>query len=89
MISIFELITLPSYFLGIKPLSQSLGINYPVLMDTNSEVMTDLHINLLPTLLFVNKNNQIVHIHQGFRPGDEKELKRLIEEYLTENLENE
>jgi len=68
----------------VKPLSRSLGINYPVLLDTNSEVMADLHVNLLPTLLFVDKDNKIVHTHQGFRPGDEKEIIKIIEELLND-----
>ncbi len=70
----------------VKPLSKSLGINYPVLLDTNNEVMTDLHISVVPTLLIVNSDNKVVYSHQGFRPGDENEIIKKIEELLNENI---
>lgn len=51
----------------VKPFAKSLGITYPVLLDINSEVMTRLNVNLLPTLLLVNDQDEIVLIHQGYR----------------------
>jgi thiol-disulfide isomerase/thioredoxin len=69
----------------VKPFSQSKGINYPVLLDTNNELMAELHVTMVPTLLFVNDKNKIVHIHQGFLPGDEKEIEKMIEMYINES----
>ncbi|NJO92744.1 MAG: TlpA family protein disulfide reductase [Chloroflexia bacterium] len=39
----------------VKPLAFSLGINYPILLDSDQEMMNDLLVNLLPTLLIFNK----------------------------------
>jgi thiol-disulfide isomerase/thioredoxin len=66
----------------VKPFSKSLGISYPVLLDINSEVMTKLNVTLLPTLLLVNKQDEIVLIHQGYRPGDEQFIAEEIEKIL-------
>ena len=66
----------------VKPFSKSLGITYPVLLDINSEVMTKLNVTLLPTLLLVNDQDEIVFIHQGYRPGDEKFIAEELEKIL-------
>ena len=50
----------------------------------NSEVMADLNITLLPTLLIVDANDEIVYIHQGYRPGDEKVIEMEIQKHLGE-----
>ena len=67
----------------VKPSARSLGITYPVLLDMNSEIMAELNVTLLPTLLLVDENDEIVMVHQGYRPGDEKfiaeEIKKLLE----------
>jgi thiol-disulfide isomerase/thioredoxin len=66
----------------VKPLSKSLGIEYPVLMDINSDITTELNILTFPTLLIVDARNKVVWIHEGFVAGDEKiiikELDRLL-----------
>jgi hypothetical protein len=45
--------------------------------------MAELNVTVLPTLLIVDENDEIVGIHQGYRPGDEivleKEIKGLLE----------
>ena len=68
----------------VKPFAKSLGITYPVLLDINSEVMTELNVTLLPTLLLVDENDEIILIHRGYRPGDEKFLAREIEKILKD-----
>ena len=69
----------------VKPFVNSLGISYPVLLDMNSEVMTELNISLLPTLLLVNNKDEIVLVHQGYRPGDEIFLAEEIQKILDKN----
>ena len=68
----------------VKPFARSMGISYPVLLDMNSEVMTELQVTLLPTLLLVDANDEIVLIHQGYRPGDEKFITEEIKKILNE-----
>ena len=66
----------------VKPFAKSLGINYPVLLDLNGEVMTKLNVSVMPTLLLVDSTDQIVLVHQGYRPGDEKYLEEEIKKIL-------
>ena len=66
----------------VKPMAHSLGIDYPVLLDVNSQVMSDLKVTAMPTVLLVNENDEIVARHQGYRPGDEKILEEEIQKLL-------
>jgi len=69
----------------VGPLSKSLQIQYPILIDINSELKTELNIMALPTLIIVNSRGKIVWIHEGFVSGDEEIIISEIEKYLTAN----
>ena len=66
----------------VAPLSKSLKIQYPVLIDINSEIKTELNILALPTLLIVDANDKVVWFHEGFVSGDTEiiiaEIKKLL-----------
>ena len=68
----------------VRPFANSLGINYPVLLDSNSELIAQLQITAMPTVLIVNSDNEIVYLHRGYRPGDEDILEEEIGKFLTE-----
>lgn len=73
----------PRNLAKVKPFARSLGVNYPVLLDTNSEVMAKLGVRVIPTLLIVNSDNEIVYFHEGYKPGEEiairEEILKLLE----------
>jgi thiol-disulfide isomerase/thioredoxin len=69
----------------VGPLSKSLKIQYPVLIDINSELKNELNIIGLPTLVMVNTKGKIVWIHEGFVSGDEKIIIAEIEKQLKGN----
>jgi thiol-disulfide isomerase/thioredoxin len=66
----------------VAPLSKSLKIQYPVLIDINSEIKTELNILAFPTLLIVDANDKVVWIHEGFVSGDTEIIIAEIEELL-------
>jgi cytochrome c biogenesis protein CcmG, thiol:disulfide interchange protein DsbE len=68
----------------VKPLAFSLGINYPVLLDSEQELMNDLLVNSLPTLLIFNKNGEVVFTHIGYAAGDEQIIKETINKLLND-----
>ncbi len=67
----------------VKPMAHSLGIKYPVLLDVNSQVMTELKVVQLPTILLVNERDEIVALHQGYRPGEEETIEKEIKKLLA------
>ncbi len=53
-----------------------------ILRDINSELMSELGVTAVPTLLIYNAEGALVHIHEGFRPGDELSIRENIESFL-------
>lgn len=74
----------PRNLAKVKPFARSLGVNYPILLDTNSEVMAKLGVQAIPTLLIINKDDEIVYFHEGYKPGEEiairEEILKLLEQ---------
>ena len=68
----------------VGPMSKSLQIAYPVLLDIDTTVKTQLNLSAFPTLILVNQKGKIVWIHEGYVSGDEKEIKSQIEKYTNE-----
>ena len=66
----------------VAPLSKSLQIKYPVLLDINAEIMNDLGLQAYPTLLFVNPDGKIVWTHEGYVTGDAEIIIAEIEKNL-------
>lgn len=79
----------PRNLAKVKPFARSLGITYPVLLDVNSEVMAQLNVTAVPTLLVVNAEREIVLLHEGYRPGDAQYLREEIEHLLAQEAEDE
>lgn len=57
----------------VKPLVNGKGWEYRILLDSNQDFKRALSIVNVPYTLVV-KNNQIVHIQNGYVPGNEVEL---------------
>jgi len=68
----------------IKPFIQSMGVGYPILRDIDSELMSELGVTAVPTLLVYDKGGELVYLHEGFRPGDEEVIRKHIEDQLIE-----
>ncbi len=66
------------------PLTKTLGITYPMLTDMNNDLMKDLEISALPTLLIVDPSNKIVYRHEGFAKGDDEEIQEVINKLLKQ-----
>jgi peroxiredoxin len=68
----------------VKPFIKSLGVEYPVLRDSDSSVMGRLGVRAVPSLLIVNSDNEIIYFHDGYKSGEEVEIKNKILELLEE-----
>ena len=68
----------------VRPFVASKGIIYPVLLDSNGELMSMLGLTALPTLLIVDRNNKIVSTRAGFLPGEEKDIRKQIDSLIAE-----
>ncbi|MFC2114958.1 TlpA family protein disulfide reductase [Bacteroidota bacterium] len=70
----------------IKPFTRSMGITYPVLLDPSGELMGELNVMAVPTLLIVDGDLNIVYTHEGFNAGDEAIVREEIEKYLEAGI---
>ena len=68
----------------IRPFVQSIGVSYPIIRDIDSEVMYDLGVTAVPTLLIFGPGDELHYFHEGFRPGDEFIIREHIEKLLSE-----
>lgn len=66
----------------IAPFIQSMGVSYPILRDINSELMSELNVTAVPTLLIYDSSGELLYMHEGFRPGDEILIGQEIESFL-------
>lgn len=57
----------------VKPLVNGKGWNFTVLLDTNQEFKRSLSIANIPYMVVV-KNGKIIHVQNGYVPGEESEL---------------
>lgn len=62
----------------VKPLISSMNIDYTILTDIDCEVMNDNQYQSFPTLIILNSDNEVIYTHEGYRPGDEKEIEKAI-----------
>jgi len=68
----------------VKPFIQSMGVTYPIIRDIDSELMKELSVSAVPTLVVYDAEGEQVYFHEGFRPGDEELIRNHIEELLDE-----
>ncbi|MBN1423043.1 TlpA family protein disulfide reductase [Candidatus Fermentibacteria bacterium] len=54
---------------------QGRKLTFPILMDTDNEVMRRYKIANLPYTCIVDTSGTIVYSHLGYKPGDERELR--------------
>lgn len=59
-------------------------VNFPVLMDSKGQV-ADLYKNqAMPSSYFVDRKGDLVYLHQGYRPGEEEDYKKVIKKLLAQ-----
>jgi len=66
----------------VKPFIRSFQINYPVLLDINFEVMEQMNVTVIPTLIIMDSNDKIVFRYEGYKPGDEAMIRSQIQKFL-------
>ena len=60
-------------------------IQYPILIDINSDIMNAHNFSNFPTLIIVDQDFKIQYVHEGFVPGDEEEITEAIENQLKKS----
>lgn len=69
----------------VKPLVDSNGWQYDVLLDTNSDFQRALGIQMIPYTLVVDGKGNIVYRHNGYTDGAEEELIESVRELIEKH----
>ena len=69
----------------VKSYINSKKHKFLVAVDPNQQLAKKLNGQIMPSLILVNPDASIVWRHQGFMPGEEKEIQKKIELVLNEN----
>jgi thiol-disulfide isomerase/thioredoxin len=67
----------------VKPFLQTYGYTFPVLMDLNREAQQLLQAVALPTTIVVDRDGAVLHTSLGFRPGESRKLRAVLEPHLA------
>lgn len=62
----------------VKPLIQEKGWEFDVLVDSKQELQQALNFQAIPQTFVVDAEGNIVYQHEGYTPGDEYELEKVI-----------
>lgn len=73
----------------VKPLVDSNEWEYDILLDTNSDMLRALGIQMIPHLLILDGNGKIVESHSGYTEGSEEHIIEKIREILATKPESE
>jgi len=69
----------------IRPFVNTYKLNYTILRDPNSAYSSEANVRYFPTMMVVDSERNILYIHQGFHPGDEKVIEKEIRKHLNSN----
>jgi peroxiredoxin len=67
-----------------KRISKELGITFPILFDSDSNVSEEYGVFAMPSTYFVDRTGNLRKIHRSFELGDEKKYKKIIKALLKE-----
>ena len=67
----------------VKPLVDSHGWDYDVLLDPNGDFKRALGIQMIPFVLIIDGKGQIVYKHNGYTDGAESELIEKVKELIS------
>jgi len=63
----------------VKPLVEEKGWAFPVLMDSKQELQHALEFQAIPQTFVIDKEGNIIFQHEGYTPGDEYELEKILQ----------
>ena len=63
----------------VKPLVDANGWPYRVLLDTAGEFKRALGIQLIPFVMVIDENGNVIYKHNGYTDGAENELREVLE----------
>lgn len=67
----------------VRPFAESLGISYPIILDSEQTLYEEYLVGAVPTLIVLSADGEVLYTHEGYAIGDEK----IIEEEINQLLD--
>ena len=64
----------------VKPLVEEKGWEFDILVDNKQELQQGLNFQAIPQTFVVDAEGNVLYQHEGYTPGDEYELEKVIKE---------
>ena len=71
----------------VKPFVKSKNYNFPVLLDTNSDVARIYYAQAVPFSVILNDKGYIVYTHLGYMRGDELNVRNTVSELVNKQTD--
>jgi peroxiredoxin len=65
-------------------LSAKLGVNFPVLLDTDKKVSRLYDLNSMPSTMVIDRSGKVRFVHRGYQDGYEDLYDKQIRDLLKE-----
>ena len=63
---------------------RELGVNFPVLFDATKDVSKLYNVNAMPVTVILDREGNVRHVHQGYKPGYEEKYLNEVRALLRE-----
>lgn len=67
----------------VKPFVKSKGFDFPVLLDTNSDISRLYYAQSVPYSVILDKQGMIIYSHLGYMKGDEIKVREIISSEIS------
>ena len=72
----------PRNFAKVRPFVARHGITYPIALDEDGDMQQKFQVRAMPMTVLIDTAGTIVHVSQGFRPGEGSRLRAAIDGLL-------
>ena len=59
-------------------------VDFPVLLDNKNRVSKLYKVVAMPTTVVVDRDGNMRFLHKGYKPGDEKQYRKMVKELIRE-----
>ena len=75
----------PRNFSKVRPIAQRYGLGYPIVLDEDGSLQRSYQARAVPTSVLISTEGRMVHMTQGWRPGETEDLERVIAALLPDS----
>jgi peroxiredoxin len=77
----------PRNFAKVRPFANRLGLSFAVALDEGERLQQLYQVRAVPTSVLIGRDGEILHVKQGFLPGDSRLLEQAIAAALGDTAE--